>query len=145
MANEAKFTYGTQKTLEASGASVSASGFAQADDANLTSTDTADYLLLDLAFSGAFSVAPTAGEVLNVYAQPLNFDGTNDAPSPSTSYLGTYVGSFLLAATTSTQYLFLGRVPLPAKECAFWVENKSAQTLSSGWTLKATPVTYAPT
>lgn len=144
MANEAVYKYGTQKTLEASGGSTAANAFTQANDASMTATDHSDYTLLDFVFTGAFSVAPTAGEVVNLYARLLDIDSTNDAQVPSANYLATYLGSFLVEPVTSTQYVALYNVPLPGRSFDCYIENKTSQTLSAGWVLKAAPKTIGP-
>lgn len=143
MANEAVYKYGTQATLESSGGSTAAAAFTAATT-GLTDTDHDDYTLLDLVLGVTFGTAPTAGEVVNLYARLLNIDGTNDAQAPSANYLATYLGSCLVDAVTSAQYVALNNVPLPGREFSVYIENRTSQTLSAGWTLKATPKTVGP-
>jgi len=144
MANEAVYKYGTNKVLEASGSSTVANAFTQANDASVTASDHNDFTLLDFTLSGAFSVAPTAGEVINLYARLLDIDGTNDSQVPSANYLATYLGSFLVDAVTSTQYVPLYNVSLPGRSFDCYIENKTSQTLTGNWVLKVTPKTIGP-
>lgn len=144
MANEAVFKFGTTKTLEANGASTAANVFTIADDASMTASDHNDYTMIDFTLSGTFSIAPTAGEVINLYARLMDIDGTNDAQVPSTNYLATYLGSFLVEPVTSAQYVALFNVATPGRTFNCYIENKTSQTLGAGWTLKATPKTVGP-
>lgn len=144
MANEAVYKYGTLKTLEASGASTVANAFTQANDAGMTASDHFDYTLLDFVLSVTFSVAPAAGEVVNLYARLLDIDGTNDAQVPSANYLATYLGSFLVENVTSAQYIALYNVALPGRSFDCYIENKTSQTISAAWTLKVQPKTIGP-
>lgn len=147
MANELKVVAGTEKTLEANGGSTATGVYTAADDANLLVADVAGFPYLNVEFSGTFSVAPAAGTVIDIYARPLNFEGTNDAQAPSANFQASYVCSILLDAVTSAQYakVSLANNPHPLDECSFYIANRTAQTLGAGWTLKVQPVTYAPT
>jgi hypothetical protein len=150
MANEAKYTYATEVTLEASGASCTNTAFVQADDTNLSSANHSNYPLADFALKtigfGA-ALASSGSLVVNMYRQPVNFDTTaGDEPSVSASLKAHYVGSFMLplsAASNSTYYSQLDSVPLVADQY-FWLENALGQTINAGWTLKATPKTLVP-
>jgi len=144
MANNAIFKFGTPFTLEASGASAANDVFVQADDLLVTASNHAQYTTLDFVLSCAYSVAPTVGSVVNLFARAMNIDGTSDGQVPSANYLHTYLGSFPLENVTSTQYILLAGIPLPATEFYCYLENKAGQTLGAGWTLKATPRTVGP-
>jgi hypothetical protein len=150
MANEAKYTYATEVTLEASGAACTNTAFVQADDTNLSSANHSNYPLADFALKtigfGA-ALASSGSLVVNMYRQPVNFDTTaGDEPSVSASLKAHYVGSFALplsAASNSTYYAHLDSVPLVADQY-YWLENALGQTINAGWTLKATPKTLVP-
>jgi hypothetical protein len=144
MANEIKLIYGTQKTLEANGASITSTSFAQADDAGVSSSDTGDYPDGDFALTCTFGTAPAANKAINVYVQPLNIDDTSDSPSPSANFKRHFVGAFVPNNVNTAQTLFLRAYDLP-KEFNVWLENQGGQTISAGWVLKFTPRTVGPT
>lgn len=144
MANEAVYKFGAQKTLEANGNLTSSFTFMSANDTTMTASDHNDYTLIDFVMSATFSVAPTAGEVINLYAKALDIDGTADAPDPSANYLSLYLGSFLVAPVTTLQYLPLLNIALPCRTFECYIENRTSQSISAGWTLKATPKTIGP-
>lgn len=144
MANEVEWSYLSQVTLEANGASAAANAFAAADDASLSAANHGDFPYADLVLSCGFGAAVSAGFAVNVYRRDLDIDGTNDGPEPSTGYKALFIGSFVIpAGASAVAYYPLTNVPL-SKACSFYVENGTNQTLSAGWTLKATPKTYAP-
>lgn len=148
MANQIKLIVGTEYTLEANGGSTSNGTYTQADDANLTIANVAGYPALVIEFSGALGVTGTTGSVIDIYMRPLNFEGTNDAQAPSATHQHTWVASipYDSAVTTSTFYHRTPVVanPHPLTECAFYIANRTGQTLSAGWTLKVTPISYQP-
>ena len=141
MANEVKYTYASQVTLEASGASGASDNFIAADDADLTSANHSDYLFGDFALTCVLGGAPT-NAVINLYRRDLNIDGAADDAVPSTTYARTYVGLFAIPVSDSGTYS-LTDVPL-TQDCEFYIENKTGQSLSAGWVLKVTPKSYAP-
>lgn len=138
---------GSAKTLEASGASISAGAVAQADDANyVLSSDAANWPDAEFVLTCAFGTAPTEGRSVNLLARPLDIDSTNDAPVPEAARPTHYVGSFVVDNTTSTQYLNLQGIvayDLP-RNAAYYLHNGADQTLSSGWKLVALPRNVIP-
>jgi len=144
MANELKLVYGTQKTLEANGASSASASFTQADDANVASADTGDYPDADFALTLTFGTAPAANKTVGLYVQPLNVDGTADEPTPDANYKRHFVGAFVPDAVNTSQTLWLRAYDLP-KEYACWLENSAGQTINAGWVLKVTPRSTGPT
>jgi hypothetical protein len=146
MADEVQFVYATQVVLEDSGAVTASDVFTKADDVSLSNANHSDYPLGDFVLAAAFAGTPGAYGNVNLYRRDLNIDSTNDAPAPSANYKGTFVGSFIIesAATASNkQYYPLKDVPL-SKECEFYIENKTDQSMNAGWDLKVTPKTYKP-
>jgi hypothetical protein len=70
--------------------------------------------------------------------------GGADAPAPATTYKHRLVGSFALPSGQSVSATYpCPNVPL-SRTCKFSIENGTAQNLTAGWLLKATPKTYAP-
>jgi hypothetical protein len=145
MTGEAKWFTGTQKTLEANGASIANNALAQADDASYdVVADGGGYLHGEFVLSGAFSVAPTEGTVLALYARPLDVDGTADTEVPETTRPTVWIGNFIVNNVTTSQVMWLRSRDLPRK-ADYYVHNYgTGQTLSAGWTLKVTPLTQGP-
>lgn len=141
MAGETKRIYGTTKTLESTGASVASAAMSAAASSTLLTADTADYPHAVFTLTATFGAAPAAMLPVDVYARPLDIDGTTDAPVPTTSYKHRYVGTFLLANSTQQTVEFIG-YNLP-RNCEFYLHNQSGQTMNP-WALKATPFTYGP-
>jgi hypothetical protein len=85
--------------------------------------------------------------VIDIYAKPLNFEGTSDQEDPQADFQNTYVCSIPLNDVTTSQAYKTPPVthPFPLTDCDFFIANRGGQTLSAGWTLKVTPITYAPT
>ena len=148
MTTTLKIVNGTKVVVEASGASISAAAVAQANDASLdNSANDVGYPLLRFNFSGAFSVAPTEGKVLSLYRQVLNQEGNSsaDAIAPSSTHKDEFIGNFIVANTTSTQYIQLDGIRRSSDAGAsesYYISNDADQTLSLGWTLDVTPYTY---
>lgn len=147
MANEAIYAWGTQKTLEASGASAANGTMTQANDASYSVvSDGATFpdaeFVLKVQFATATSIE---NKVITLYARPLNIDSTSDSPAPTSTYLEVYIGNFVLygASAATDQYLMLEAFGVP-KEADYYILNSSGQTISAGWSLKVTPRTYKP-
>lgn len=136
---------GTQKTLEANGASISNGNVGVADDANYSvASDGAGYAHVELALAFTCSTAPTEHASIDVWLRPLDFDGTNDAeiPENGSGFKGNwYAGSILCNNVTTAQYGLIRAFDVPPNFTAY-ILNGGGQTISSGWTLKATPVAY---
>lgn len=145
MAGEAIVKWGTQKTLEASGGAISTNAVVQANDATYSlSADAAYYPDAEFVLAAQFSVAPTEGGTLALYARPLNIDGTADAEVPEAALPVWFVGSFFVNNGTSLQTMILLATDLPA-EAEYYIHNAGAgQTVSAGWTLKVKPRTIGP-
>lgn len=147
MTNEVIYAWGSEKTLEASGASCANAAIVQANDASYgVVADGASFPDARFAWRGQFAtVTSIENKTIDLYARALNFDGTNDAPAPTATYTQKFIGSFVLQAssTNTDQYLVLVAYDVPA-EADYYIINNAGQTLSSGWTLKVTPRTYKP-
>lgn len=141
MSGERIVAVGTVKTLEASGASIANAAVAQANDASYDIVaDGGGYADAQFVLSGAFSVAPAEGGLLVLMAQPLDVDGTADTETPELARPTERIGAFVVnnVTTTQTMRLFARNLPLKAD---YWIGNRdTGQTLSSGWTLKVTPM-----
>lgn len=145
MANELELVFGTQKTLEANGASIANNAIAQADDATYgVVADGSNYPHARFVLAGAFATAPTENSVLGLYARPLNIDGTSDADAPEVTRAVVLIGFFVLNNVTTTQYLQLIARDVPWEAEYFLHNNGSGQSLSAGWTLKVMPWSYVP-
>ena len=145
MSNEAIVVLGTQKTLEANGASISNNALAQADDASYSiATDGAYYPDADFVLTFTYGTAPTEGSVLALYARPLDVDGTADTEVPETTRPTVYIGSFVVNNVTTTQTAWLRAYDVPTKADYYIHNNGTGQTVSVGWVLKVNPRTEGP-
>lgn len=145
MAGEAIYKYGTPKTLEANGGSISNGSVVQANDFTYSVvSDGAYYPDAEFVAGFTYGTAPTEGTALVLLARPINIDGTNDAEVPEAGLPQVFIGSFPVNNVTSLQYQICVGYNLP-KEAEYYIYNASTgQTVSAGWTLKVTPRTYAP-
>ena len=89
---------------------------------------------------------------IEIYARPINIDGTDDAPVPDSSHKSHFLGSFDIdtgqAATTDTVYLasiVLEDVMMKtSQEIEFYLFNSSGVQMSANWDLDIVPVTIGP-
>jgi len=144
MADEIKYAYASQVTLEASGPSAASDAYAAADDDTLESGAHSNYPAADFVLTCDFAAAVAAGKTVELYRQDLNIDGTSDAPAPSASYAHEFVGAFYIPSAQSASATYpLPNVPL-TQDCQFSIKNATDQSISAGWVLKATPKTIYP-
>ena len=138
--------FGTQDTLGTSSAAVSNDAFSVAGDLS-TWTNDDDAPTASVVLLANFSVAPDANSALNLYLRPLNLQSTNDQDVPDANFQHVYVGSLPLNNVTSAQYISID-ISLPnnitSQQYEFYVENKSGQSLPSGWDIFVTPKTIGP-
>lgn len=149
MAGESAYKYGTEVTLEESGASTADGVFTAADDANLLATDQElaassgeyyDRLRLRLTTVDT-TVNPDIGGTVDLYARVMNIEGTGDAPVPNANYRQKFVASFPIDDDQAlTQHVERHAAnPFPGQEQEYYIENAIGQTISAGWNLRVTP------
>jgi hypothetical protein len=148
MANEVEWTYMSSVALETDGAQIANVALASAPDASMTSGNHGNWPLCDLVlYVAGFGSALAGWQVINVYRCDMDLlGGTIDSIVPSAAFKQLYVGSFPLQqsmATNSTGYIPLPDVPL-SSSCYFYLENTTAQTLSTGWGVWCRPKSYIP-
>lgn len=145
MANEAIIKTGTQKTLEANGASIANIALGQADDASYAVVaDGGGYPDAEFVLTCTFATAPTDNTTLALYARPLNVDGTADTEAPESSRPTYPVGVFMVNNVTTAQTMVLRARDLPLEASYYLYNNGTGRTLSAGWVLKVTPMTRGP-
>lgn len=145
MANEVIISTLAAITVASSGSSVASNGFVSAG--TLSSSSHSGYTGSDLVLTGTMAASvSSASNFFSVYARPLNIDSTNDAPVPSASFSGGFVGALIIAGSSASgaQTSILMDVPNSWADVEFYVENKCNATLNAGWTLKAVPKTVKP-
>lgn len=149
MANEALLKKGTKITLGATGTttSISTAGIQECVDAYRQPQFDAGYPLGIFEFktaAGGFSLAPTAGAVINLYEQKINSAGL-DAPNVTATYKNDYIGSFIPDVADSQQYLTL-IAPIHIDGGKYWVEwvdgGAGTASVDLGWELTLTPASY---
>lgn len=141
MAGEAVIVLGTPATLEANGGSITSGSVVQANDATYAIASNAYFPDAKFVASFTFATAPTEGTVLALYARPINIDSTNDAEVPEATRPTVYIGSFVVNNVTTAQYAELLAEDVPWEAEYYIHNNGTGQTVSAGWTLKATPCT----
>jgi len=145
MSGEAIVLFGTQKTLEANGASIANNALAQADDANYDiAADGAYFPDAEFVLTATFGTAPTEGTVLALYARPLDVDGAADTEVPEAARPSVFVGSFVVNNVTTPQTMTLRAYDVSTKADYYLHNNGTGQTVSAGWVLKVTPRTVGP-
>lgn len=90
---------------------------------------------------------PTVGGVVNIYAQPQNFEGTEDGEPPTANYPHTFVAAMPIDDDEAIQQDILKdlvRNPFPHNDCKYFIENQCGQTISAAWNLRITPKYFAP-
>lgn len=145
MSDELQFVYASEVILESAGASAASNAIVAADDTSLASANHSDYPLADFALTCDFGAAVAPGTYVSLYRQDFDITaGGADAPAPATTYLQKLIGVFALPSGQSASATYpCPDVPL-SRVCKFSIENKTAQNLSAGWILKATPKSFKP-
>lgn len=145
MSNETTIAKGSPSVLESNGASISNNAIGQADDLTYdVVTNGLNYPDGRFVLGVTFSVAPTEGTTIALYARPIDVDGTADAEVPETTRPTAYIGSFVVNNVNTLQYMELYAQNLPWKADYYLHNNGTGQTISAGWTLKITPYTLKP-
>lgn len=145
MTNEVKVYSGTQKTLEASGASIANGSVVQADDATYSvAADGGGYPDGEFVLTATYATAPAEGGGLSLYARPLDVDGTVDTEAPEAARPTQYIGNFAVNNVTTGQAMVCRAYDLPALASYYIHNNGTGQTVSAGWVLKITPRTVGP-
>ena len=149
MANEALLNLGTELVLEtaASSAQIDNGSFRECDSDDRQPANDTGYPLGLFEFSCAaagFSVAPTAGAIINLYEQKINSDGS-DAPIVDSTYANDYIGSFVVDVADSEQHLSI-LAPIHRFGGKYWLEwvdgGAGTASITLGWELRLTPATY---
>ena len=150
MTNETKWIDGTELTLEATGTSgaISDGAFYECNDDDRQPANSPGYPFARFEFDGhanAFTVAPGAGAIINIYEQTINSDGA-DSPDPSATNIGGYIGSIMIDPQNTQQKWVskpLSINPTGGKYWLEWVDTGSAG-IDAGWELRMIPTTFGP-
>lgn len=122
------------------GNAVANAAYANSADKLTIDNSTNKALLADFELTPTFGTAPVAG-VIQLFAVDYTLDGANAGPTPSATMQARLVGSFSpqpLASNSSTSWrMALNNVALSNKADYFIYNNGTAQSISSGWVLKA--------
>jgi hypothetical protein len=114
------------------------------NSANAAGTDLDNTTTLAFTYSfelnGGFGSSVTAGEDLDLYLVP-KLDGTNAAASGTAVYQPEhFAGTFVTPTTgTAVRRMTIQGVSVGPYLYTAYIHNKSGQTLSANWTLKAFP------
>ena len=149
--NDAVFKYGTQDEVTVASPSLvdGDGGISAAADIN-TWTNDDDSPMASFVVNATYAAVPDSG-TLDLYCTLVDIQGTNDEPTMDTAYTGHYLGSATPDGVTSSQYLTIGPVGLPAVGSSqvyqFHIVNNqgdAAHDISAGWSMWVTPITYGP-
>ena len=140
-----KLVKGTELVLEASGASISDGAWIEANDDDRQPADDAGFPLGIFEFdaTGTFSVAPTAGAILELYEQKIN-SNSQDTPNPvDTNYPGDLLYTFRIDDSDVAQYHVSDPVPIAIDGGKYWLRwvdgGAGTASISSTWDLRMTP------
>lgn len=149
MANAVQKVLGTEVIMETAGASLADGAFAECADATFGTAQINGYPMATFEFdtaAGGFSVAPTAGAIINLYERKRNSDG-NLAPVVDASYKGDYIGTFLVDPADAQQFLSLD-APIHYYGGTYYVEwldgGAGTASIDANWVLRVTPWTLQP-
>ena len=141
--------YGTQDTLGNTTSAVTDASFSDGtNDLNAwTNDDDAPLAAFVLEFTTA--TTGTANTTVDLYARLLNIDdGTGDAEVPDANFGHIYLGSFPHNNPSTSLQIASFKTGLPNTKTSqtynFYIQNNTAQTISAGWELHVTPITYGP-
>jgi hypothetical protein len=140
--------FGTQDEVTvASPAAITDGSFSVSGDTNDWTNDD-DSPAASFVLNCTFSVAPAAGQVVQLHCQLIDVQSTNDEPVVDANFAGHVLGGFEPDAVTSSQYLSAGPFNLPSIGASqvyhFFLKNAAGQTMSSGWSLWVSPATLGP-
>ncbi len=142
MAGEIIRAFGAVKTLESNGGAVTANSVVAADDAGyVAATDGGGFPHARFVLLATFGSAPTEGRVLALYARPKNLDGAVHAQVPEKDRPSYFVGTFVVDNVTAQQAMVLTAYDVPL-DADYYLCNLADQTVSAGWVLKVTPMSY---
>lgn len=131
--------YSSWVDLETSGGSITNNSFGAADNAGFDlDADGGNRPHLEFELELAYGSAPTANTPVALHhAAQTTFGGANHGRDPSANNLGGYLTRVLVDNTTSTQRFRFNAMFAPTNS-KYWMQNAgTAQTISSGWKLRA--------
>ena len=143
--------FGTKDALDDTTTSAVSDGAmsAAADITAWTNDDDAPFAKLILMWQYA---SGTIDGNINIHIRPINVDGTNDTPQPTTANQIGYCGYFEINSgqSTSTDTYYVAYVPLApfatktSQEYEFYLFNDSGVGMSANWDLDIVPATFGP-
>lgn len=147
MTNEVIVVWGTEKTLEANGASCASAAIVQANDATYgVVADGSSYPDAEFTLRCQWAtITSIENKFITLLARSLNIQSTNDAIAPTATFQNKYIGTFLISAVAANtdQYMTLRAYDVPA-EAEYYFINSSGQTISAGWGLFVKPRSLKP-
>ena len=126
--------FGTQTAVITTAGTVSGTAITPSSDST-TFTNTDNAVSAAFVFVGSYTVAPDLNSSVDLYAQLLDVQSTNDTVEPTATYLNQYISSFPLIDATGSQTLsIIAGLPnvKAAQQYNFFIVNNAGQTLSAG-------------
>jgi hypothetical protein len=139
--------YGTQDDLDSTSAAVADDAFSVVGDlVQWTNDDDAPYARVIL--ESTFSTTPGVGSTVELFAQLIDIEGTNDTEIPTANHPHIPVAIFAIKDQTAIQR-DVKTIKLPNVETSqvyqFWIRvNTGSPSASAGWTVFITPITEGP-
>ena len=152
MADEAVWIEGTELILEtsASSASISNGAFRELDSDDRQPADNAGFPFGYFEFDGettGFSVAPTAGAIINIYEQTINSDGV-DSPDPDANNLAGFIGSIQIDPADTQQFWRTEPLAINVSGGKYWAEwldgGAGTASIDAGWEIRMIPAAIGP-
>ncbi len=143
--------FGTKDALDDTTTSAVSDGAmsASADITAWTNDDDAPFAKLILLWQYA---SGTIDGDISIHIRPINVDGTNDTPQPTTSNKIGHCGLFEIdtGQTAATDTAYVAYVPLTpfatktSQEYEFYLFNASGVGMSANWDLDIVPASFGP-
>ncbi len=140
--------FGTEDLVSSATGSVVNDAFSnQSDVVNGGWTNDDDAPMATAKLIAKWADPPTANSSVVLCARLMDIDGSNDAPTPDANFTHSFLGMFPINDSSATQNVAID-VSLPNMETSqlyeFYIQNKTKETLDSGWKLYMTPKTIGP-
>jgi len=144
MSGETVEVWGTLKSIESNGASISNGSLIQVSGAyDKAGADGNGFPDAQFVLTASFAVAPVENGLVSLYAREYPQDGSGlriDAPEATRP--GRFIGSFVVNDRAGSQIMVLMGIDLPPKADYYLHNVNTGQAISAGWKLTATPRSY---
>ncbi|MBL4709756.1 MAG: hypothetical protein JKY48_15085 [Flavobacteriales bacterium] len=143
------FVFGTTDAVDdGTTSSISDGAMSAAADVTIWTNDD-DAAFANLVLNWQHPSGTIDGHIL-LHVRPMNIDGTNDSPAPTTTDQLGIAGRFEIdtAKAATTDHPYLAHIDLrpftmkASQEFEFYLFNNTGVTISANWDLDVVPITY---